>query len=53
MVNGITGSATPYIPLSGWVTVIGGIIVLGDVATIVPVRRVLRTQPVEAIGIRE
>ena len=53
MVKGITGSAAPYIPLAGWVTVIGGIIVLGGAATIVPVRRVLRTRPVEAIGIRE
>ena len=53
MVKGITGSATPYIPLIGWVAVIGGIIVLGGAATIVPVRRVLRTRPVEAIGIRE
>jgi putative ABC transport system permease protein len=53
MVKGFTGSATPYIPLAGWVIVIGGITVLGGAATIVPVRRVLRTRPVEAIGIRE
>jgi putative ABC transport system permease protein len=53
MVKGITGSATPYIPLAGWVAVIGGVVVLGGVATVVPVRRVLRTRPVEAIGLRE
>ena len=53
MVKGLTGSATPYIPLAGWVTIIGGVIVLGGAATIVPVRRVLRARPVEAIGIRE
>ncbi|GAA5186678.1 FtsX-like permease family protein [Rugosimonospora acidiphila] len=53
MVKGITGTATPYIPLSGWVTVIGSVIVLGGAATIVPVRRVLRARPVEAIDIRE
>jgi putative ABC transport system permease protein len=53
MVKGITGSATPYIPLTGWVAVIGGIVVLGSTATVLPVRRVLRMRPVEAIGIRE
>jgi putative ABC transport system permease protein len=53
MVKGITGSATPYIPLGGWVAVIGGVVVLGGVATVVPVRRVLRMRPVEAIGLRE
>ncbi len=53
MVKGITGSATPYIPLTGWVAVIGGIVVLGGTATVLPVRRVLRMRPVEAIGVRE
>jgi putative ABC transport system permease protein len=53
MVKGITGSATPYIPLTGWVAVIGGALVLGTTATLGPVRRVLRTAPVEGIGIRE
>ncbi|MDN3354220.1 ABC transporter permease [Actinomadura sp. DC4] len=53
MVKGITGSATPYIPLSGWVAVIGGVVLLGGVSTYVPVRRVLRMRPVEAIGLRE
>jgi ABC-type antimicrobial peptide transport system permease subunit len=33
--------------------VIGGVVVLGGVATVVPVRRVLRMRPVEAIGLRE
>jgi putative ABC transport system permease protein len=53
MVKGITGSAAPYIPLSGWVAVIGGVVLLGGAATAVPVRRVLRTRPVEGIGLRE
>jgi putative ABC transport system permease protein len=53
MVKGTTGTATPYIPLAGWVAVIGGIIALGCTATSVPIRRVLRMPPVEAIGIRE
>lgn len=53
MVKGITGSATPYIPLIGWIAVIGGVVVLGAGATALPVRRVLRAHPVDAIGIRE
>ena len=53
MVKGITGSAIPYIPPAGWVAVIGGVVVLGVVATAVPVRRVLRMHPVDAIGLRE
>jgi putative ABC transport system permease protein len=53
MVKGITASPTPYIPLSGWVVVIGGTLALSALATVIPVRRVLRMRPVEAIGIRE
>jgi putative ABC transport system permease protein len=53
MVSGITGSAVPYIPLAGWVAVIGGVVILGATATLNPVRRALRTAPVEGIGIRE
>ncbi len=53
MVKGITGAATPYIPPAGWVAVIGGTVLLGAVATGVPLRRVLRTRPVDAIGIRD
>lgn len=53
MVKGITGSATPYIPPAGWAAVIGGVVLLGGGATAVPIRRVLRTRPVEGIGLRE
>ena len=53
MVKAITGSAVPYIPVAGWAAVIGGTVVLGSLATIVPIRQVLRIAPVEAIGIRE
>jgi putative ABC transport system permease protein len=53
MVKGITGSATPYVPLVGWLAVIGGTVVLSAAATVVPVRRTLRMAPVEAIGIRD
>jgi putative ABC transport system permease protein len=56
MVKGITGRAVPYIPWPGWLAVIGGVILLGGVATSVPVRRVLRAQRTDLvadIGVRE
>ena len=53
MVKGVTGSAAPYIPPAGWVAVIGGVVLIGAVATVLPVRRVLRTRPVDGIGLRE
>ncbi len=53
MVKGLTGSTVPYIPIAGWAAVIGGTVVLGALATVVPIRRVLRLSPVEAIGLRE
>ena len=36
MVKGLTGSSSPYIPAAGWIAVIGGVILLGRVATILP-----------------
>jgi putative ABC transport system permease protein len=51
-VRSLTGSATPYIPWTGWLAILGGTALLAAVA-VAPVRRVLRTQPVEAIGVRE
>jgi putative ABC transport system permease protein len=53
MVKGTTGTPSPYIPPAGWVAVIGGTVLLAGLATVVPVRRVLRMRPVAAIGIRE
>ncbi len=53
MVKGTTGTASPYIPLGGWVAVVGGTVLVAAAATMLPVRRVLRMRPVEAIGIRE
>jgi putative ABC transport system permease protein len=53
MVRGLTGTATPYIPLTGWASVIGGTVLLGSLATLLPVRRLLRVNPVEAIGVRD
>jgi putative ABC transport system permease protein len=53
LVKATTGTSTPYIPLTGWVSVIGGTVVLASLATFLPVRRLLRINPVEAIGLRE
>jgi putative ABC transport system permease protein len=53
LVKATTGTSTPYIPLTGWVTVLGGTIVLASLATFVPVHRLLRINPVEAIGVRD
>lgn len=53
MVEAVTGSAAPYVPLGGWIAVIGGLVALGTVATTIPVRRVLRASPVADIGVRE
>ena len=52
-VKAVTGSATPYIPVTGWVALIGGTVLLGTAAMITPTRWSLRMRPVEAIGIRE
>jgi putative ABC transport system permease protein len=52
-VKATTGLTVPYVPVTGWVVVIGGTILLGSLAMIMPVRWILRTPPVEAIGIRE
>jgi putative ABC transport system permease protein len=53
MVKATTGTTTPYIPPAGWAALVGGTVVLASLATFVPVRRVLRMAPVDAIGIRE
>ena len=53
MVNGTTGSPTPYIPVLGWVAVIGGVILLGIAGTLLPILSMLRTRPIEAIGFDE
>jgi putative ABC transport system permease protein len=53
MVKGTTGSAAPYIPAEGWLAVIGGTILLGMAGTLLPIRGVLRTHPIQAIGLHE
>jgi putative ABC transport system permease protein len=53
MVKGLTGASSPYIPATGWIAVVGGIVVLGAGATIAPLRRVLGQRPIEAVGVPE
>ncbi|MBF8184545.1 FtsX-like permease family protein [Nonomuraea sp. K274] len=53
IVNAIAGEPIPYVPALGWVTIIGGTVVLALVATVLPIGRLMRTPPVEGIGIRE
>lgn len=53
MVQGITGTATPYIPAAGWAAVIGGVIILGGLATALPLRRALSGDPITNMGVRE
>jgi putative ABC transport system permease protein len=53
MVKGTTGSATPYIPPGGWLAVIGGTILIGMAGTLLPIFRLLRVPPIEAIGTQE
>ena len=53
MVKGVTGSATPYVPATGWLTAIAAVLGLGVVATVFPVRRTLRVRAIDAVGARE
>jgi putative ABC transport system permease protein len=53
MVQGTTGSARPYIPPAGWISVLGGVVLLGAAATALPARRALAARPVDGIGLRE
>jgi putative ABC transport system permease protein len=41
------------VPALGAATIVGGTIALALIATMLPIGRVLRTPPVEGIGIRE
>lgn len=53
MVHGTTGSASVYIPAAGWAAVIVGTILVGMVGTLLPIRKVLRSSPIETIGRNE
>jgi putative ABC transport system permease protein len=53
IVRALTGSPIPYIPPLGWPAVLGGVTLLALTTTIWPVRRLLRTPPLDNIGLRE
>ncbi|OSP34163.1 hypothetical protein B7767_37415 [Streptomyces sp. 13-12-16] len=53
VVNAVAGQRVPYVPAAGWAVVVGGTVILALVATVLPVGRLLRTPPVEGIGLRE
>ncbi|KOT39164.1 permease [Streptomyces caelestis] len=53
IVNAVAGQRVPHVPAAGWAAVVGGTVILALVATVLPVGRLLRTPPVEGIGIRE
>ncbi|MFG1608843.1 FtsX-like permease family protein [Actinoplanes sp. NPDC049265] len=53
VVHALTGSFLPYIPPLGWAAVLGGATLLAMTTTILPIRRLLRTPPVQALGTRE
>jgi putative ABC transport system permease protein len=53
IVHAVAGQRVPHVPVAGWAVVVGGTVALALVATVLPVGRVLRTPPVEGIGIRE
>jgi putative ABC transport system permease protein len=53
MVRGTTGTPVPYVPVVGWVAVIGWTVLLGLAGTALPLRRVLRGRPADAVGVRE
>ena len=50
--HALTGGL-PYIPVKPFVAIIGGTAVLALLALALPTRRMLRTRPVEAIGVGE
>jgi putative ABC transport system permease protein len=50
---GLTGRPTPYVPPLAGVALLGGVAALGMTAIMLPARHALRSDPAEAIGIRE
>jgi len=53
MVTGATGTATPYVPLSGWVAVIMGPMLLASAGTLLPILRIIRLPTTESIDATE
>ncbi|MEV6595551.1 FtsX-like permease family protein [Actinoplanes sp. NPDC051346] len=53
VVDALTGSPVPYVPVLGWVSVLGGTTVLALGTTVLPVGRLLRIPPIHNIGVKE
>ncbi|MET8220949.1 FtsX-like permease family protein [Streptomyces hirsutus] len=53
VVSAVAGRRIPYVPVEGWIGIVGGAVVLALIATMLPIGRLLRTPPVRGIGIRE
>ncbi len=53
VVRMMTGQLIPYVPPLGWVSIIGGTTLLALVTTIAPISALLRTPPVNSIGVKE
>ncbi|WP_326550969.1 ABC transporter permease [Micromonospora sp. NBC_01813] len=53
VVRTMTGQLIPYVPPLGWVSIIGGTTLLALVTTIAPISALLRTPPVDSIGVKE
>lgn len=49
----LTGRPLPYVPALGYVIVLGGVTLLALGTTILPIGRLLRTAPVDQIGLRD
>ncbi|WP_231157665.1 FtsX-like permease family protein [Streptomyces sp. CNZ748] len=53
VVRAVTGAGVPHVPAVGWAVLLGGTAALALLATVLPIGRILRTAPVEGIGVRE
>ncbi|MEV8440715.1 FtsX-like permease family protein [Actinosynnema sp. NPDC051121] len=53
VVRTLTGQSVPYVPPLGWVSIIGGTVLLALLTTILPIARLLRVPPIAGIGVKE
>jgi putative ABC transport system permease protein len=53
VVAAIAGQRLPYVPMAGWLAILGGTTLLALLATVLPVHRLLRIAPVEGMGVKE
>jgi putative ABC transport system permease protein len=53
VVRAVTGGAAPYVPLMGWIAVLGGATLLAMTTTILPISRLVRKPALSQAGARE